>query len=402
MVRLRRWLLMAAIVLGGTGYVFRHSLFPSDHPAETRVPADLPMTVTVVVAQPGPVARRVVAGGSLVPREEVLIAAEVTGLRIERVLVDVGAPVTEGQLLAVLDGQRLNLLLAQKAADQARAEAATAQAEALAAEADAAADEARVALGRALALQAKGTVSAQLLGERETAAATAAARARAQGQALAAAKAERLRVMAEREELLWQIDRIDLRATATGIVTGREARAGQITAADGAPLFRIMKDGDVEMEAQVTETALAAIRNGQDVTVRVAGMGRPVNGRVRLVSPVLDPATRTGQVWISLDGDGLTPGSFASASFETDRREAIVLPYAAVLAGNAGSQVQVVRDGVVSVRPVETGLMTATGVEIVSGLAPGEVVVAMAGGFLREGSRVSPVTAGPETGAGAI
>ncbi len=398
--RLRRGLLMAAIVLGGTGYVFRHSLFPSGQPAELPAPAEAPMAVTVVVAQPGPISRRIVAAGTLVPREEVLIPAEVIGVRIEQVLVDVGASVTEGQLLAVLDSQRLDLLLAQKAADRTRAEAATAQAEALAAEADADAAEAGVALRRALALQAKGTISAQLLGERETAATTTAARARAQVQSLAAARAEQARVMAERAELLWQLGQIELRATASGIVTGRDAKAGQTTAADGAPLFRIMKDGEVEMDARVIETALTAIHPGQDVTVRVAGEDRPVAGRVRLVSPALDPVTRTGQVWISLKGEGLKPGSFALASFETDRREAIVLPHAAVLAGSAGPQVQVVRDGVITVRPVTTGLMTATGVEIVSGLAPGEVVVAMAGGFLRDGSPVTPVAPDPATGAG--
>lgn len=383
-----RWLLLAAMTLGGTGYVFRHALFP-EHAVEATAPAELPMAVTVVAAAPRIIARRIVAGGTLVGREEALVAARIEGVPVERVLVDVGDRVTEGQPLAVLDHARLDLLLAQKSADRARAEAVVARSEALSAEAGASADEATQALQRAAALGA--TISAQALEERKTAAAVAAARAEAQRQELAAARAELLRVIAERDELLWERDRTTVRATAAGVVIERNADIGQTTAGDGATLFRILRDGLVEMEASVVETALPAIRAGQDVTVAVAGIERPVRGHVRLVSPSVDPATRMGKVWISLPGEAMRPGSSASATFEADRREAIVVPRAAVLAGDAGPRVQVVQDGAVVLREVETGLTDAGGIEIRAGLEAGEIVVAAAGGFLREGSLVSPV-----------
>lgn len=98
-----------------------------------------------------------------------------------------------------------------------------------------------------------------------------------------------------------------------------------------------------------------------------------------------------GKVWISLPGKAMKPGNSASATFESDRREAIVVPPAAVLAGDAGPRVQVVQDGAVALREVETGLADASGVEIRAGLERGEIVIAAAGGFLREGSLVSPV-----------
>ncbi len=381
------------MLLSGAGYVFRHSLLPSDHTAgsHAEAPAELPMAVTVVRAEPRMISRSIVAGGTLVAREEVLIVARLESVPVGRVLVDVGDLVTEGQPLALLDGQRLELLLAQKSADRVRAEAVIAQAEALSAEAGAAEQEATFALERAAALRERGNVSAQALQEREAAAAIAAARAEAQRQELAAARADLLRVGAERDELMWERDRATVRATATGIVIERTARVGQTTAADGTPLFRILRDGEVEMEASVIETALTAIRAGQGATVAVAGLESPIRGQVRLVSPSVDPATRMGKVWISLRGTGMRPGGSASVTFEADRREAIVVPRAAVLAGDAGSRVQVVQDGVVVLREVEAGLADASGVEIRAGLEEGEIVIAAAGGFLREGSLVSPV-----------
>jgi HlyD family secretion protein len=393
---LGRWLLTAAVVLGGCGYVFRHSLFPADHATPIQVQEAAAMAVSVVTAYRRPMSRQATATGTLVARHEVLIVAEIVGARTVKVVADVGDRVIAGQVLAVLDGQRINLLLAQKAADRARTEAAIAQAMALADEAAVAAADAGVMLKRSQALQVGGTISAQLLAERETAAATALARAKAQFRALDAARADLLRVTAERDELLWQRGQLEVRAAAAGIVIERTAQPGQATTGDGTPLFRIMAGGEVEMEALVLETALSEISAGQTVRIAVAGEARSIRGQVRLAAPSVDPETRLGKVWISLDADGLKPGNSAVAVFDIGQREAILLPQAAVLAGAAGSRVLVVEGGLVTFRRVETGLITASGIEITAGLEPGETVIALAGPFLREGSRVIPVPVGGE------
>lgn len=393
---------MAALILGAVGYVFRQSLFPSDHSAEVQIelPVSVPMAVTVVTTGPRTIARRILVSGTLVAREDVLAIAQVAGVPILGVRVDVGDQVAEGQPLAVLDGQRIELLLAQKAADLARSEAAVAQAAAVLAEARTAADEARIVAERAATLREKATISEQALEEKQAAAVTAKSRVEAQNQALSATKAERLRVMTERDELLWQREQLTFRAPVSGVVSERSARIGQTTGADGTPLFHIMRGGEVEMEALVIETALPKIRAGQSVAVTLPGYDRPVEGRVRLVSPAVDPSTRMGKVWISLTEPALRPGSFTSASFETDEREAIVLPHAAVLAGDAGIRVQVVEGGIVTLRLVETGLNTFGGIEITAGLLTGETVIANAGIFLREGSLVTPIKADPPSAAG--
>ncbi|MFL1876773.1 efflux RND transporter periplasmic adaptor subunit, partial [Hansschlegelia beijingensis] len=70
----------------------------------------------------------------------------------------------------------------------------------------------------------------------------------------------------------------------------------------------------------------------------------------------------------------------------------VVVPQSAVLFGAAGPRVQVVSDGVVAERSVVTGLQDTDGMEILRGVSDGELVVARAGGFLREGDRITAVT----------
>lgn len=307
-----RWLLLAAMLTGGAGYVFRHSLFPADHAAPAEAAAR-PMAVTVVTAAPRAIARSIVANGTLVGREEVLVPAHIDGVPATRVLVEAGDRVAEGQPMALLDDDRIALRLAQKSAERSHAGATVVQAQARLAEAEAGETEARLALDRAAALRAKGSVSAQALEEREAGAAGAAARAEAQRQELAATRADLLRVAAEEEELKWERDRVTVRAPAGGVVIERAVKVGQTIAGDGAPLFRILKDGAIEMEAVVIETALAAIRPGQAVTVTIAGHAAPAEGEVRLVAPAVDPATRMGKVWIALPEAAATPGVSPSA-----------------------------------------------------------------------------------------
>ena len=396
---LRHWLLVAAILLGGLGYVFRHSLFADSHSTEIEVEsfADVPMAVDVVTAELRSISRSYVAGGTLVGREEVLVIAQVSGVRLKEYLVEVGDRVAAGEVLALLDSQRIELQLEQSSADLARGEAIVAQTQALLAEAEASARGANAEWERALALLPGGGISIQAGDERKIAAEISDARADAQRKALIAAEADLLGLRAAHKDLMWQLDRMTVRAPEAGIVTQRNARLGQSTSIEGEPLFRILKDGEVEMEAFVVETAIHALRQGQAVVVRIAGCDGTVQGMVRRVSPLIDPTTRMGTVWIRLPGVTMKPGSYAQASFHSDRRVAVVVPRAAVLVSDQGPTVQVVQDGVIVPRRVVTGLADASGVEIAEGLEPGEIVVAAAGSLLQAGSIVSPVYRQPAT-----
>jgi HlyD family secretion protein len=122
------------------------------------------------------------------------------------------------------------------------------------------------------------------------------------------------------------------------------------------------------------------------------GGGRPVEGRVRLISNEVDRATRLGKVRIALPaGSAARIGSFATGSVTIAGRPAIGVPASAVVRSEAGASVMVVRDGRVEIRTVEPGMVDRGFSEIRGGLAAGEMVVARAAAFLRDGDEVRSV-----------
>jgi RND family efflux transporter MFP subunit len=158
-------------------------------------------------------------------------------------------------------------------------------------------------------------------------------------------------------------------------------------------MFRIVAKGEVELDAEVVETRLGAIHVGQSARVEVAGLGQ-VTGTVRLVSPEVDRSTRLGRVRIFLgDNPGLRVGAFGRANIETAASSGLAVPASAVLYGPSGPTVQVVRGNRVETRAVKIGLAVNALVEVREGLADGDLVVARAGTFLRDGDTVRPVAA---------
>jgi HlyD family secretion protein len=156
-------------------------------------------------------------------------------------------------------------------------------------------------------------------------------------------------------------------------------------------MFRIVAKGEVELDAEIPETRLAAVRVGQPARVEVAGLGE-VTGNVRLVSPEVDKATRLGRVRIYLgDNPRLRVGSFARGTIETAAGEGLALPLAAVLFGSEGPVAQLIRDNRVETRKIKIGLSTGSMIEVRAGLSEGDLVVARSGTFLRDGDLVRPM-----------
>jgi HlyD family secretion protein len=352
-------------------------------------------TVTVLAARRGEIAEAVQVTGSLVPREEIVVGVDVAGLRIVDLLADVGDVAAEGAALARLDGAALDIELAQNAARAARAEAAIAQARSLIAEMEAMKVEADAALRRVETLKARGVAATDAVEERTAGASVAAAKLASATLGLELALAERETLAAERREIDLRLSRTTVAAPRAGVVLARDARVGMVVGPESPPLFRLARDGLVELEAEVAETDLARLRAGLAVEVRPAGLP-PVAGAVRLVSPQVDPATRLGSVRVALPADpALRAGVFARGVIETARRSGVIAPLSAVADGPDGPAVQVVRDGRVETRAVETGLRSGAEVEILSGLAEGEAVVLKAGAFLRDGDAVTAAPAVP-------
>jgi HlyD family secretion protein len=187
---------------------------------------------------------------------------------------------------------------------------------------------------------------------------------------------------------------VTVRAAAAGIVNYRAIRIGMMASARAPqPLFRIVVNGDVELEGSVPATRMTKLTAGQNAKVEIAGLGE-VNGKVRSVSPQIDPGTQLGQARISVGNDEkFKVGAYARAKVEVGRSCGATIPLSAVLYGPEGAVVQVVRDDRVETRRVRVGLLSGGQAEVREGLNEGDLVVARAGAFLREGDRVRPIEA---------
>lgn len=387
------WLLII-VVAAGVLYAYREPIVAMVNPPVPVPVVAKPPSITVTKAISGAITEKVVVTGNLVAREEVLVSPQIDGYAVDKIMVEEGDRVAEGQVLAELSRTTIDTSLAQNEAQAARADAAIAQAQASIAEAKANKDQAASAFARSQALVRSGNTTAETLDQREAAAKMADARVDAAQHALTVAQADKKLADAQRDELMVRLEHTKIRAPATGVVSRRTARIGAIASAAGDPLFRIIRDGDVELEADVPETTLARMRPEMKAQVMTTARKEPFTAHVRLVSPEVSPATRLGRVRIAIDqAPGLTIGTFGRASVEIANHEGVLVPQSAVLYSESGATVQVVKDDTVSTRTVTLGLRTESQAEIVKGVEADDSIVATAGTFVRDGDKVSPVDA---------
>ncbi len=357
----------------------------------TETKATPPPAVSVVEVVTTEFTETAVVSGSLVPRDEILVTPEVEGFRVLDLRVDESDRVKKGDVLATLVSESLDAQIAQNDASLARADAAISRARSEIVAATARLEEATSAFERAKPLQNSGYLSKSTFDQREAAATTAQAQLVAARDGLKLAQAEKGQVEAQRRGLEWRLANTKVTAPEDGLISRRDARIGAMASASAEPMFHIVARGEVELDAEVIETELARIHVGQKARIDVAGVGE-VTGTVRLISPEINADTRLGRVRIFLGDDPkLRIGGFARGVIDTAEARGLSVPTAAVVFDSSGAFVQVVRDGRVERRVIETGLVAAGLVEVREGLALGDVVVAKAGTFLRDGDAVRPV-----------
>lgn len=386
--------LAAIAVLAGAGYwMFEKRQSGSSHSeiANEMKVAPAP-AISVARVKTADFLQMTMVSGSLVPREEILVSPEVEGFRILELFAEEGDTVKKGQVLAKLVTEQLDALIAQNVANVARSEASIAQAQSQIVQAEAKVKEARNQLERAVPLKKSGYLSGATYDERESAARTADAVLVATQDGLKAAEAEKMQVEAAGRELRWRLANTDVKAPTDGIISKRNARVGALATAIGEPMFKIIFNGEVELDSEVVETDMVNIKLGQKAVVTVPGLGE-TQGSVRLISPEADKTTRLGRVRIFLGANPqLRIGAYARGSIETARSRGPAVPASGVIYDQGGAaSVQVVANNRIVTRPVKTGLISGELVEIKDGLKDGDIVVARAGAFLRDGDTIRPV-----------
>jgi len=368
--RIGAWALATVAVLGGaTTWAVKAAdsqaqAAKSDAAKAAAKPA---LTVTVTQPQRADIASAISANGNIAAWQEAIVGAEGNGLRLAEVRVNVGDVVQRGQVLATFVADMPNADLAQSRASVAEAEATLAEATANA--------------QRARELQASGALSAQQINQYLTAERTAQARLDA------------LRAAAQVQQL--RLKQTQVLAPDSGVISARSATVGAVVPA-GAELFRLIRQGRLEWRAEVAASDLAQLKPGMGVKVTAAG-GGTVAGKVRMVAPTVDAATRNGLVYVDLPQPGTAKaGMFARGEFALGNASALTLPQSAVLLRDGFSYVfKVGADYKVAQAKVTVGRRVGDRIEITGGLEPTTRVVASGAGFLGDGDVVRVVDAVP-------
>lgn len=350
---------LALLVLAAAGWFLwpRHAAPPQTQAAFGPSPV---LTVPLAPATTRPLAVPVVGDGSVAPWQELVLGAEVGGLRVLEVRVEEGDRVRAGDVLVRLDDA---LLLAQRA-----------QMEASINEARLALEFARSEVARARTLASGGIGPRQVLEQRESVAAQAEAR-------LAAA-------VARREEVAARLAQATILAPSDGLVSRVALRIGAVTG-PGQEALRLVRDGRLELNARVPELELDGIAAGQPVRVRHGG--REIMAEVRAIAPTITPESRLGTVHVALPAaSGLLPGMFARAEIMGPPRPAVLLPAAAVVFRDGAPAAFTLAPGEerVRLRRLTLGQRLEGMVEVREGISEGERVVLSGAGFLADGDLV--------------
>ncbi len=335
---------------------------PAANAAEGEQPRPaLTVTVAKPVREPLPI--RLQANGNVMAWQEASVGAEVNGLRLSSVNVNVGDVVRKGQVLAEFVRETTQ-------ADSLQARASLMQAEASYLNAKADADRAR-------AIENTGALSQSQVAQYLTQEKVALAQWEAAKAALSATEV--------------RLGNTRVLAPDDGVISARTATVGAVVGA-GQELFRLVRQSRLEWRGEVTPSEVDRVKAGQSVTV-VAATGREVQGKVRAIAPSADPQTRNILIFVDLPRHAeLKAGTFARGSFDLGQSDALTV----------ASESVVVRDGTTYVFAIDaqnrasqlkvrTGRRVGERVEILEG-APADAAVAVQGaGFLNEGDLVKVV-----------
>ena len=332
-------------------------------------PAEVPRRVLVVHPADGPDAALSAYAGEIRAREESPLSFRIGGKLVKR-HVDAGDHVRSGDLLAELDP-----------GDQ-RLQAQAAQAQLAAADAELKRTTADRARFEALAKD-------QMVSRSALDAQTAAWRA-AEEQARAA----RAQLDVARNQAAYS----QLRAPRDGVVTGRQAEAGQVVAA-GQAIFALAGDEGREVSIALPEARIRDFAVGQPAFVELWNApGGRLPGKIREIAAAADPQARTYAARVELEGEAAQAvelGQSARVYLQGNgERAALSVPLSALQRGaDGGSAVWVVDPATRTLKSVAVtlGTMGDSRVPVLSGVGAGDWVVAAGGHLLREGLEVTPV-----------
>jgi len=330
--------------------------------SKAKPPSDPTIPITVTAVRLVKVDRTIPVVGTLFPKDEATLAAEVEG-RVEVTMVEFGDRLTNGQIIAQIDTTTYEALAKQAAANLARAKATSLNAS--------------QNLVRTRELNKSNIASTSELDQAIAAAEQAASEVKAAEASEAVARLN--------------LQRSRVRAPFDAAVAERIASAGDFMKA-GSPLFRVVNDGLLKYIVQAPERYAGDVRKEQLVQFTVdAYPGETFEGRVYLISPSVNTVTRGFAFGALVDNRDrrLKSSSYARGELIVEKGVPVpTVPLDSVINFAGVTKVFVIESGVARVRPVQAGRIRNGLQEIVSGLREGELVATSGQTKLFDGAKV--------------
>jgi HlyD family secretion protein len=373
--------------------------------------------VTVQAQHPetGPIAEHITADAILAPLAQAAIAPKITA-PVKKFYVQRGSHVKEGQLLATLENNDLTAAALDNKGSYEAAEAAYATAtraqvpeDTQKAELDFAQAKANLELNESIVksrkeLFAQGAIPGRDLDTAQAALVQAQAAYDAAAKhldsvhsvsheaALKAAQGQLTSAEGKYKGAEAEVNYSEIHSPINGVVTDRPLFAGE-TAAAGTPLLTVMDTSALIAKTHIAQGLAQQMKVGDEASVAVPGVADPVAAKVALVSPALDPGSTTVEVWLRIENESgaLKVGTPVKVSI-TGRTvaQALKMPLSAILTAQDGTKSAMVvgTDGAAHRKQVTVGLQDGNDVQVVNGLASGDMVITSGAYGLDDGAKV--------------
>ena len=318
--------------------------------------------------------------GNLSPKYDALVKSEFGGT-VAEVYVTEWVRVKKGAPLARVDTREAEAM-------KNKAEASLEMAKAALLEAEAAGNRADREDERAHNLKEAGLVTQQNLDDARTQKEAAAAR-------VSAARAQVQVAEEDIRQARARFSKAVIRAPFDGVVAERMVNVGEVVGEMQKELFRVVDNRLLDLTVTVPSSEMSALRVGQPLAFSTdAYPGRTFTGKVKFINPAVDESNRSVKVVAEVENrqEVLKGGLFVTGRIVTGKRTGVLqAPRASLLSWDVGGRkasLFVVTDNVARLRQVGTGAVSGDGVEIVSGLSAGEMVITRGGFNVRDGDRV--------------
>jgi HlyD family secretion protein len=198
-----------------------------------------------------------------------------------------------------------------------------------------------------------------------------------------------------------QLGYSEIRSPINGVVTDRPLYPGEMAAA-GTPLLTVMDISSVIAKAHIPQEDAAILKVGDKGTMTVPGIEKPIDGKVTVVSPALDPNSTTVEVWFEARNPKheLKPGTSVTVNFTARTvKDALVIPASSVLTAPDGSATVMLagQDGLAHQKAVTVGIRNGDDVQIVNGVTENDKVVTSGAYGLPDKTKIKVAAAADET-----